>query len=132
MRISGNNAGYTMFRGSVKSTGYPFHSPVSPSLRLPWVTVCHHISTGLYRSQRSHRTEAQVYRHSIRNPTLEGREWSARLFGRFYPMPIVQDGGWASGPVCTARNISSPPAFDPRIVCFFLRVAAPTELSRQH
>jgi hypothetical protein len=30
--ISGSNAGYTMFRGSVKSTGYPLHSPVSPSL----------------------------------------------------------------------------------------------------
>jgi len=32
----------------VKSTGYPHHSPVSPSLPLPCVTVCHHISTGLY------------------------------------------------------------------------------------
>ena len=30
VRISGSNAGYTMFRGSVKSTGYPRHSPVSP------------------------------------------------------------------------------------------------------
>jgi len=49
VRISGINAGYTMFRGSVKGTGYPPHSPVSPSLPLPWVTVCHHISTGLYR-----------------------------------------------------------------------------------
>jgi hypothetical protein len=38
--ISGSNAGYTMFRGSVKSTGYPVHSPVSPSLPLPCVTVC--------------------------------------------------------------------------------------------
>ena len=47
VRISGSNAGYTMFRGSVKSTGYPLHSPVSPSLPLPCVTVCHHISTGL-------------------------------------------------------------------------------------
>ena len=28
--ISGSNAGYTMFRGSVKTTGYPLHSPVSP------------------------------------------------------------------------------------------------------
>ena len=28
VRISGSNAGYTMFRGSVKSTGYPLHSPV--------------------------------------------------------------------------------------------------------
>jgi hypothetical protein len=36
VRISGNicsNAGYTMFRGSVKCTGYPFHfSPLSLSL----------------------------------------------------------------------------------------------------
>ena len=46
--ISGSNAGYTMFRGSVKSTGYPFHSPLSSSNPLPCVTVCHHISTGLY------------------------------------------------------------------------------------
>jgi hypothetical protein len=29
LRISGSNAGYTMFRGSVKSTGYQLHSPVS-------------------------------------------------------------------------------------------------------
>ena len=48
VRISGSNAGYTMFRGSVKSTGYPLHSLVSPSLPLPCVTVCHHISTGVY------------------------------------------------------------------------------------
>ena len=40
--------GYTMFRGSVKGTGYPPHSPVSPSLHLPCVTVCHHISTVVY------------------------------------------------------------------------------------
>jgi hypothetical protein len=48
VRISGSNDGYTMFRGSVKSTGYPLHLPVSPSLSLPCVTVCHHISAGLY------------------------------------------------------------------------------------
>ena len=48
VRISGSNAGYTMFRGSVKGTCYPLHSSVSPSLPLPCVTVCHHISTGLY------------------------------------------------------------------------------------
>jgi hypothetical protein len=46
--LRGSNAGYTMFRGSVKSTGYPLHSPVSPSLPLPCVIVCQHISTGLY------------------------------------------------------------------------------------
>jgi hypothetical protein len=48
VRISGSNAGYTMFRGSVKSTGYPLHSTVSPSLPLSCVTACHHISTGLH------------------------------------------------------------------------------------
>jgi len=51
LRISGSNgsnAGYTMFRGSVKSTGYPLHSPVSPSLPLPCVTLCHHVSAGVY------------------------------------------------------------------------------------
>jgi len=46
-RISGSNAGYTMFRGSVKSTGYSLHLSVSPSLPLPCVTVCHHISAGV-------------------------------------------------------------------------------------
>jgi len=47
VRISGSNAGYTMFRGSVKSTGYPLHSPSFP---LPCVTVCHHISTAVYKT----------------------------------------------------------------------------------
>ena len=51
VRISGSNAGYTMFRGSVKGTGYPLHSPVSPSLPHPCVTVCHHISTGVYLTE---------------------------------------------------------------------------------
>ena len=46
---NGSNAGYTMFRGSVKGTGYPLHLLVSPSLPLPCDTVCHHISTGLYK-----------------------------------------------------------------------------------
>jgi hypothetical protein len=47
VRISGRNAGYTMFRGNVKGTGYPLHSPVSPSLPRPCVTACSHISTGI-------------------------------------------------------------------------------------
>ena len=52
VRISGSNAGYAMFRGSVNRTGYPLRSPVSPSLPLPCVTVCHHISTGVYQYSR--------------------------------------------------------------------------------
>jgi len=46
--IVGSNAGYTMFRGSEKGTGYSLHSPVSPSLPLLCVTMCHHVSTGVY------------------------------------------------------------------------------------
>ena len=48
VRISGSNAENTIFRGSVTGTGYTLHSPFSPSLPLQCVTVCHHISTGLY------------------------------------------------------------------------------------
>jgi len=51
VRISGSNAGYTMFRGSVKGTAYPLHSPFSTPLSLPCVTMCHHISTWLYYMQ---------------------------------------------------------------------------------
>jgi len=46
--ISGSNVGCTMFRGSVKGTDHLLHSPVSPSLPLPYVIVCHHVLTGLY------------------------------------------------------------------------------------
>jgi len=46
--ITSSNAGYTMLWGSVKGTGYPFHLSVSPSLPFPWITMCHHVSTGLY------------------------------------------------------------------------------------
>ena len=31
-----------------KTTGYPLHSNVSPSLLLPCVTVCHQVSNELY------------------------------------------------------------------------------------
>jgi len=64
VRISGSNAGHTMFHGSVKGTGYPLHSPVSSSLPLPCVTVCHHISSGLYISlMRKGRLKGVPFRH---------------------------------------------------------------------
>ena len=43
-----SNTGFIKFRGSVKGTDYPLHPSVSASLPLACVTVCHHISTGLY------------------------------------------------------------------------------------
>jgi len=60
-----------------KTTGYPLHSHVSPSLSLPCVTVCHQVSTELYpnlaatsphpQGRRSHEcpfsTSAATLRH---------------------------------------------------------------------
>jgi hypothetical protein len=66
VRISGSNAGYTMFRGSVNSTGYPLHSPVSRSLPLSCFTVCHHISTGVYR----HAGERELFYRLIQGGQL--------------------------------------------------------------
>jgi hypothetical protein len=65
----GSNAVYTMFRGRVKSSGYPLHSPISPSLTLPCVTVCHDISTGLYlkRNKFFPRTQHRIRRHLFGN-----------------------------------------------------------------
>ena len=73
VRISGSNAGYTVFRGSVKGTGYPLHSPVSPSLPLPCVTVCHHISTAVYL--QTCMDTASRCRHFL----LDHRQYVARL-----------------------------------------------------
>jgi hypothetical protein len=61
VRISGSNAGYTMFRGSVKGTGYPLHSSVFFSLFLQCVTVCHHISTGVYLKRKK---ESKILRET--------------------------------------------------------------------
>ena len=52
VRMSDRNVGYTMFWGSVEGNGYPLQSPVSPSLPLPCITLCHHISTGLYYQKK--------------------------------------------------------------------------------
>jgi hypothetical protein len=38
----------SVFCSPVTLTGYPLYSLVSPSLLLPCLTVCHHISTGRY------------------------------------------------------------------------------------
>jgi len=72
VHIIGSNAGYTMFRGSVKGTGYPLYSPFSPSLPLPCVTVCHDVSTGLYESPcfLKHRQLMFVSAELVRKRTL--------------------------------------------------------------
>jgi hypothetical protein len=89
--ISGSNAGYTMFRGSVKSTGYPLHSPVSPSLHFPCVTVCHQVSNALY----------SLYRRLSGSQGLSGRAW------KISPPP-----GFDPGTVQSVANELSRPDMD--------------------
>jgi hypothetical protein len=43
-----------VFCSHVTLTGYPLHSLVFPSLPLSCITVCHHISTGLYLLMTKH------------------------------------------------------------------------------
>jgi len=47
VHISGGNAGYTMIEGSVKGTGYPLHSPVSPFTSPPMRCVPSHFNWSL-------------------------------------------------------------------------------------
>jgi len=78
VRVSGSNAGYTMFRGSVKGTGYPLHSPVSLSLPLPCVIVCQHISAGLCylcRPSLSTLVLSALHVPALRTTTRRQPEW---------------------------------------------------------
>ena len=79
VRISSSNAGYTMFRGSVKSTGYPLHSSFSPSLPLPCVTVCHHVSNALYYYVGRDSVVCVAIRYGLDGPEI-GSRW-----GRVFP-----------------------------------------------
>ena len=88
VRISGSNAGYTIFRGSVKGTGYLLHSPVSPSLPLQCVTMCNQIPTGVYLLSRSCQTGTY----------LDLRITSAVSETRYLDIQYV-------GGHCTARNL---------------------------
>ena len=84
VRINSSNAAYTMFRGSVESTGYALHSPVSLSLPLLCVTVCHHISNGLYLPLQMwkvtialNRTQSHARTHAYKNTHSVGLVWTS-------------------------------------------------------
>jgi hypothetical protein len=89
VRISGSNAGYTMFPGSVKNTGYPLLSPVFPSLSLSCVTVCHsHFNWTLPVYTASHHIKITFISFSLKTLEDIGREetiWKTwALMGRLY------------------------------------------------
>jgi hypothetical protein len=48
VRISGQTMDRPCSEAQCKSSGYPLQSSISPSIPLPRVTVCHHVSNGLY------------------------------------------------------------------------------------
>ena len=108
-----------MFRGSVKGPGYPLHSPFSPSLPLPCVIVCHHVSTGLYgrygtefcgryegsRGHFEHRTSSTrlEHRHSINSQIISFSSFLAPHpleFGHVFP--------YDKYPVCSVQSSCSP------------------------
>ena len=64
----------------------------------------------------------QMYSSTLPSTSaLDGGGWSTPRPGgltpRKDPVPIVQEAGWAPGPVWTgAENLAPPPGFDPRTV----------------
>jgi len=54
-----------------KTTGYPLHSHVSPSLPLPCVTVCHQVSTELHYIRFLSPREMLLFRRPLRNSGTE-------------------------------------------------------------
>ena len=104
---NGSNAGYTMFRGSVKSTGYPLLSPVSPSLPHPFVAMCHHISTGLYWAIRTLGTAA--YGEILTKTEDQKTPWALKE-QVWNPEPWLRTWLWCIMQLLTPQN--SPPVLD--------------------
>ena len=61
VRISGSNAGYTMFPGSVKSTGYPLHSPISLHVPPLHRRMSSHFNWSLQQNVISHEVLARQW-----------------------------------------------------------------------
>ena len=61
-----------------KTTGYPLHSHVSPSLSLPCVTVCHQVSTELY-DPRQVKLRGQTSQNLTRYTNSFQQRYAARL-----------------------------------------------------
>jgi hypothetical protein len=79
---------------------------------------------GKVHPRRGHEGPEGEYRYSSTlslTSALDGGQWLTSRPGRFTPVrnpvPIIQDVGWAPGPVSTgAKNLASQPGFDPRSV----------------
>jgi hypothetical protein len=77
VRISGSNAGYIMFRGSGKSTGYPLHSPVS---KFTTPTVRHRVPSHFnWTLQQIYFIKTSGLHQNMRDVRMEGRECSCKF-----------------------------------------------------
>ena len=77
VRISGQTMDRPCSEAQCKSSGYTLQSPISPSLPLPRVTVCHHVSNGLYTSLLSF---VRFWRNSTPPSPSWARASSFRIF----------------------------------------------------
>jgi hypothetical protein len=77
-----------VFCSHVTLTGYPLHSPVSPSLLLPCVTVCHHISDAVYSPT------AMWKRASFRGLCIDTVELALETWGAWSPRASVVTVLW--------------------------------------
>jgi hypothetical protein len=77
-----------VFCSHVTLTGYPLHSPVSPSILLPRVTACHVILIGLYQDSfpRSYEYVEPYIRSSI---CLHGVHRDCTLHLTLYPRGVL-------------------------------------------
>ena len=84
-----------------ESTGYPLHSPVSPSLPLLCVTVCHHISNALYLDVYC------VGDYFASRFGLPGRKEVKMPASDRYPVPIPRSCPVANNPAAISRVVLS-------------------------
>jgi len=78
-----------VFCSHVTLTGYQLHSLVSPSILLPCVTVCHHISTGLYQKRSATVWVHQSSSHSG-PPQLSSRGGGGGCNRLSTPLPVTE------------------------------------------
>ena len=89
--VSSSNAGYTMFRGIVKSTGYPLHLPVSPSLASQCVFTFQLDSNARFVPKRS---QYPVHKHKSNDCTFSFKK-SLLLSSRTVPRWHVKCREWS-------------------------------------
>ena len=73
LRISGDTMDRPCSEAQCKSSGYTLQSPISPSLPLPRVTVCHHVSNSLYRPSSLTYSAVLYYRQLHIQSTKKGK-----------------------------------------------------------